>query len=174
MMKPEIGKIGDDGDRVRRNEPLPTEQVQHLDQLAWLLDNSIQVPGIRFRIGLDSLLGMIPILGDIMGAAISTYILWVASKMGVPRVTLLRMTLNVALEAAVGIVPFLGDLFDMAWKANSRNVEILKAHMRDPSRARRSDWFFTVVLLLVLLVMMGLFYWAAFTLGRAVIRLIRN
>jgi hypothetical protein len=173
-MKPEIGKIGDDGDRVRRDKPVPAGTVPQLEQLAWLLDSSIEVPGIRFRIGLDSLLGLIPFLGDIMGAAISTYILWVASKMGVPRVTLLRMTLNVALEAAVGVVPFLGDLFDMAWKANTRNVEILKAHLRDPSRARRSDWFFTIVLLLALLCLMALFYWAAFTLGRALLRLIRG
>src|SRR3989338_3633313 len=101
-MKPEIGRLGDDGDRIRRGEPAPPDPVQHLDQLAWLLDSSIEVPGIRFRIGLDSLLGMIPILGDILGAAISTYILWLASKLGVPRVTLLRMSLNVAIESAVG------------------------------------------------------------------------
>lgn len=159
---------------MRRGEPMPPDPVQHLEQLAWLLDSSIEVPGIRFRIGLDSLLGLVPILGDILGAAISTYILWLASKLGVPRVTLLRMSLNVAIEAAVGIVPFLGDVFDMAWKANTRNVEILKAHLKDPSRARRSDWFFTAVLLLALLGLIALFGWAAYATGRALLRLIRG
>lgn len=173
-MKPEIGKLGDDGDRIRRGEPLPPDPVQHLDQLAWLLENSIQIPGIRFRIGLESLLGLIPILGDVLGAAISTYILWIASRLGVPRVTLLRMSLNVALDTAVGVVPFLGDAFDMAWKANTRNVAILKAHMQDPSRARRSDWFFTAVLLLALVGLMAFFAWAAYATGRALIGLFRS
>lgn len=173
-MKPEVGRIGDPNDRIRRNEPLPPSQVQHLDQLAWLLDNSIEVPGIRFRIGLDGLLGMVPVLGDILGAAISTYILWLAAKLGVPRVTLMRMSLNVAVETVVGVVPFLGDLFDMAWKANTRNVEILKAHLQDPKRARRSDWLFTAVLLLALLSLMALMGWAAFSVGRAVLGFFRG
>lgn len=167
-MKPEVGRKGDARDPSRSGEPA---EVRHLEDLAWMLDSSIQVPGLNFRVGLDSLLGLIPILGDVVGAALSSYILWLAARLGVPRVTLLRMALNVAIEAAVGVVPFLGDVFDMAWKANVRNVAILKAHLQDPNRAKRSDWLFTFLLLLALLGVLALFGWAAFSLGRALIRL---
>ena len=86
------------------------------------------------------------------------------------------MSLNVAVEAlAVGVVPFLGDLFDMAWKANRRNVELLKAHVRDPRRARRSDHvFFAVLLILALLAVIGLFGWGAYALGSAALSAFRN
>lgn len=173
-MKPEVGRIGDEEERARRGLPRTREPIAELEQLAWLLDSSIEVPGVRFRIGVDSLLGLIPILGDLVGAAISSYILWLGARMGVPRVTLLRMSLNVALEAAAGVIPFVGDLFDMAWKANTRNVELLKAHVLDPNRARRGDWAFTILLILALVALIGLFAWAALATGRALLRWIRS
>jgi hypothetical protein len=169
-MKPEIGRKGDDADRVRQGGTPAANPMEHLESLAWMLDSSIQLPGTRFRIGLDSLIGLVPVLGDIVGAALSSYILWVASSMGVPRVTLLRMALNVALESAAGIVPGFGDLFDMAWKANKRNVEILKQHRSDPQGARRRDWVFIVLLLAALLAVVALLTWAAFAVGRALLR----
>lgn len=169
-MKPVIGRKGDDADRVRQGGTPAASPMEQLESLAWMLDSSIQVPGTRFRIGLDSLIGMVPVLGDIVGAALSSYILWVASSMGVPRVTLLRMALNVALESAAGIVPGFGDLFDMAWKANKRNVEILKQHHRDPRGARKRDWVFIVLLIVALLAVVALLTWAAYAVFRSLIR----
>ncbi len=168
-MKPEIGRKGDDADRFRQGDLRAADPMEHLESLAWMLDSSIQLPGTRFRIGLDSLIGLVPVIGDLVGAALSSYILWVASSMGVPRVTLLRMALNVAVESVAGIVPGFGDLFDMAWKANKRNVEILKQHRTDPQRARRRDWVFIVLLILALLAVVALLTWAAYAVGRALL-----
>lgn len=174
MAKVEVGRFGDPEDRERRGEPVPPDPMEGLENLAWLLDSSIALPGTRFRIGVDSLLGLMPVLGDVIGAAISSYILLLGARMGAPKVTLLRMGLNVAIEAAVGVVPFLGDVFDMAWKANVRNVELLKSHVRDPARARRADWFFAALLLLALVAVLGLFGWLAFLTGRALVRLFQG
>lgn len=169
-----VGRAGDEEDRARRGMPSPSGPLKDLEALAWLLDNSIEIPGLRFRIGVESLLGLVPVLGDLLGALISSYILFLSSRLGAPRVTLIRMALNVGLEAAVGVVPLAGDIFDFAWKANSRNVELLRAHLRDPRKSRRSDWFFTILLVLSLLGVLVLFGWAAYSLGRAVFGLFRS
>ena len=106
-----------------------------LERLAWWLDSSIVVPGTRFRVGLDALIGLIPGVGDLIGAALSAYIVAAAARRGLPRSVLLRMALNVGLEALVGVVPILGDLFDAAWKANQRNVALLRQYAAVPRRA---------------------------------------
>lgn len=172
--KVEIGRLGDEGDRSRKGPTMGVDPVRHLDDLANLLDNSIQIPGLKFRIGVESLLGMIPIFGDILGAAISSYILFLAAKLGAAKITLLRMALNVAIESAVGVVPIVGDLFDFGWKANRRNVDLLKAHLKDPTKARRTDWVFALLMILALIAILALFAWAAWWTGRALVRLFRT
>lgn len=177
--KPEVGRWGEGEPRDRLGPrhaagPEGSGAFRTLEDLAWVLDSSIEIPGIRFRIGLDSMVGLVPVLGDVLGAAISAYILWLGARMGATRATLLRMSLNVALEALAGTVPLLGDVFDMAWKANRRNVELLKAHARDPERARRSDRLFAVLLILALLAVVGLLAWGAYALGRAAFSAVRG
>lgn len=147
----------------RSRTDFPLREIEHL---AWLLDSSIPIPGLRLRIGLESLLGLIPVLGDALGAMLSTYILVLSAKLGAPKVTLLRMAVNVAVEAVVGVVPFLGDAFDFVWKANTRNVILLRTHMTDPARARRGDWLFALALVLVLLALLVLLGWSAFASAR--------
>ncbi|MEO6098099.1 MAG: DUF4112 domain-containing protein [Fibrobacteria bacterium] len=142
-----------------------------LEALAWMLDSSIAIPGTAFRIGLDSLIGLIPVIGDAIGMALSSYILFMSAKLGVPRVTLLRMGFNVALEGVVGLIPLAGDLFDMAWKANRRNVDLLRAHLDNPGRARKGDWLFAALLILGLIALLGLLALGGFALGRAVLGL---
>jgi hypothetical protein len=119
-----------------------------LAQLAWLLDSSIPIPGTRFSIGLDALIGLFPFIGDLVGVALSGYILSEASRIGAPRSVLLRMAFNVALEGLVGLVPLAGDVFDAAFKANQRNVRLLEAWLDEPRRTERSTRAFGVVLLL--------------------------
>src|SRR5687767_14014624 len=99
--------------------------IGRLEALAWMLDNSIKLPGINYRVGVDALIGIIPVVGYLVGTALSSFILLEASRLGVPRATLLRMGFNVVLEAAVGLIPFAGDFFDFVWKANKRNVDLL-------------------------------------------------
>jgi len=136
---------------MSRPPPLPARAEEarraRLRSLARLLDNSIPVPGTGRRIGLDPLLGLLPGVGDLAGAALSGYILLEAARMGAPRATLLRMASNVALESVVGAVPLLGDLFDAGWKANARNVRLLDRHLAAPGDAARASrgWLLAVL-----------------------------
>jgi hypothetical protein len=131
-----------------------TRQVrERLARLAWLLDSSIPIPGTRFSIGLDALIGLVPVLGDIVGVLLSSYIVREAAALGVGRSILARMAVNVAIEGLVGMVPFAGDVFDAAFKANQRNVRLLNAWLDDPRRTtvRSSGYLGLLVLGLIVL-----------------------
>jgi hypothetical protein len=99
--------------------------LKQVNRLAWLLDNSIYLPILNYRIGLEAIVGLVPGLGDLAGALMSSYIVLQALRLGVPKPILLRMLGNVTLEAVVGLIPFLGDFFDATFKANVRNVRLL-------------------------------------------------
>lgn len=104
-------------------------RLRRLRWVAWLLDRSIPLGG-KWRIGLDPLLGLLPGAGDWLGALLSLYLLYEASRLGVPLGVLTRMAGNILIEALVGAVPLLGDLFDFAWQANVRNLELVEKHYR--------------------------------------------
>jgi hypothetical protein len=107
--------------------------------LARLLDSAVRVPGTNFRVGLDALIGLIPGVGDMAGAAMSGYIVLAATRMGVPKPVLFRMILNIAVEAIVGSVPVIGDLFDAGWRANLRNTALLDRHLAAPVETRKGS-----------------------------------
>ena len=140
-----------DANNPRRIE---SERLRRLRSLAWLLDNSIPLPG-GFRVGLDAVIGLIPGVGDAIGGLISAYLINEARMMGAPRSVLLRMTGNVLLETIIGVSPFAGDLFDAAYKANTKNLALLERYEIDPTGSRRSSRLFVVgfSLLLILLVL---------------------
>ncbi|MFC4313252.1 DUF4112 domain-containing protein [Steroidobacter flavus] len=143
------------GTLITAREVDSAERVKRLRSLAWLMDNSIPLPG-GFRIGLDAILGLVPGLGDAFGALISAYIINEARGMGAPRSVLLRMMSNVMIDTVVGAVPFAGDIFDAAYKSNSRNLALLARYHLDPVGSRRgSRWFvagfFLLLTLMVLL-----------------------
>ncbi len=123
--------------------------LERVRQLSYLLDNAIPLPG-GYRVGLDPLLGLVPGVGDLLGTSMSAYLIWVAASTGLPRSTVMRMVLNVGLETVVGSVPVVGDLFDVAWKANVRNLALLESHLAQPQRAQAADRGFVVVLLVIL------------------------
>ena len=135
-------------------------KLQHLRQLSRLWDNSLSLPGTRLRVGLESLIGLLPIGGDAIGLLLSSYILLQAFSLGLPRSLLIQMLFNILLDGVVGSVPVLGDLFDTAWKANTRNVSLLEAHLRAPTVSPSANrWFgFVLVssLLLIGVCLMGL------------------
>ncbi|TGD97004.1 DUF4112 domain-containing protein [Methylobacterium nonmethylotrophicum] len=106
----------------------PEQVMARLDLLAHVLDSAILLPGNR-RIGLDAIVGLIPVIGDAITTAISSYIVWEARRLGAPRWLLARMAANVAIDGVVGAVPLVGDLFDAAFKANRRNVALLRRHL---------------------------------------------
>ena len=156
-----------------RNEKRRRALLQQVNSLAWLLDNSIPIPLINYRIGLDAIVGLVPGFGDIAGLLVSSYIVMQAVRLGVPKATLTRMLVNVALEAVIGVVPVIGDIFDATFKANARNVLLLNEAVREAqlgrTRRRNADRGFVLLIvgaLVALLVMIGgagiaLFSWLA-------------
>ncbi len=104
-------------------------RLRRLRRIAWLVDGAFKLPGTRFRFGLNSVVGLLPVGGDAILGAISLYIIYEAAQLGVPGPQLARMAANTALEVVGGSVPLLGDMFDMALKANLRNLAIIERHL---------------------------------------------
>jgi branched-subunit amino acid ABC-type transport system permease component len=142
---------------------------RRLARVAWLLDSSIPLPGMKFRIGLDAILGLLPGIGDVLGVVLSSYVVREAARLGAPPALLARMAFNVAVEGVVGLVPFLGDVFDAAWKANQRNVTLLEAHLDDPHRTARASRWFVTLLTIGLIAFIVLIAVAGFLLVRALV-----
>ncbi len=102
--------------------------LDRLDMLATAFDTAFIVPGTSIRFGVESLMRLIPGVGDVAASALSFYLLYEASRLGVPKLLLARMAANVLLEGAIGVVPVAGDAFDVMFRANRRNVALLRAH----------------------------------------------
>jgi C4-dicarboxylate transporter len=113
-----------------------TRSLERLRTIARLLDARFGIPGTGLRFGLDSLLGLVPGLGDAATALVSLYIVAEAHRLGVRPVTLARMGWNVALDLGLGAVPVLGDLFDFFWKSNLRNIALLERDLARRDRTR--------------------------------------
>lgn len=114
------------------------------------MDDFIRVPGTKFKFGLDPLLGLLPGLGDTGSALVSAFALIQAARLGVPKILLARMSLNILINEVIGIVPVVGDAFSFWFKSNARNYQIIKNHTAAPGVARRSDWIFVIAVLVVL------------------------
>ncbi len=120
------------------------------------MDSAFRIPGLGLRFGLDSIIGLIPGIGDSATSVVSLYILASAVRYRVPKVTLLRMGLNIGLDWAVGALPLVGDAFDVYWKSNQRNIELIRQRATVSSSAearegRMSDWLFVGLIALVLI-----------------------
>ncbi len=111
--------LGNDPHSVRRR----------IEAMEILLERSFVVPGINRPVGLDALVGLIPVAGDIIGMAMGAYIVWEARNLGMPKWKLARMAGNVAFDSVVGAVPVAGDLFDFLFRSNTRNLRIVKKHL---------------------------------------------
>jgi hypothetical protein len=134
--------------------------------IAYWLDDAFRIPGTRLRFGLDPLIGLIPGLGDIVGGLLSTYIVVEALRTKAPRGLLLRMLANLGIDMMMAAVPIAGDLFDAGWKANSRNLALLRQHIEHPDEARAaSRAFMALVLVGVGLVGVGTALVSFLTLG---------
>lgn len=128
-----------------RTHPLRPEvvdpRIADVEALARWLDYAFVLPG-GFRYGLGGIIGLIPGIGDIFDAILSLYIVARAVQLGIPRVTLTRMVVNVGIETAAGMVPFLGAIFDTVFKANRRNYQLLKSHLSGARNQTAKDWLF--------------------------------
>jgi hypothetical protein len=132
-------------------------------KLAHAFDELFRIPGTRFRFGLDSIIGLVPGVGDIAVSALGGYALLLAFKLRAPVPVLARMLMNIGVDTVFGAVPLLGDLFDATWKANTKNRRVLEAWLADPARTeRRSKWAIILFGVLFLLLVAGSL-WLAWT-----------
>lgn len=145
-------------------------KLQTLRKLSNLLDNAVNIPGTSYGIGIDPLLGLIPGGGDVLAGLLSIYIVFSAAKMGVSRESLLRMAYNIVFDTVAGTVPVVGDLFDVAWKANVKNMALLDAHLESPKTSKKANRLFVFLLLGGLL----LFVIAISLVGMLIIALLIN
>jgi len=121
--------------------------LRHLRRLSHLLDNAIPIPGTPYRIGLDPILGLLPGGGDLLSTIFSSYIVFRAAQIGLPRASLGQMVLNILVDTLSGSVPLLGDLVDATWKANVKNIRLLEEHLDVPQTQDKTDWWFLAFLL---------------------------
>ena len=143
----------------RRSNEDRAQALGEVEALAWLLDNSIPVPGTGGRrFGIDALIGFVPGIGDAVSGALGLLVVWRGSRMGLPRVVVARMLLNTLLDVAVGSIPVLGDAFDLWFKASSRNLALMRRHIERPDTSTRDDWLVVlglVGLVVAVIVLMG-------------------
>jgi hypothetical protein len=117
--------------------PMGTDPLavrRRIEALEQLLERSFVIPGINRPVGLDALAGLVPVLGDLVGAALGAYIVWEASNLGLPRWKLWRMAGNIAFDTALGAIPVAGDLFDLLFRSNTRNLRIVGATSTSTTR----------------------------------------
>jgi len=130
-------------------------RIADVEAVARWFDYAFALPG-GFRFGLAGIIGLIPGIGDVIDALISLYIVFRAIQLGIPRVAIARMLVNVGIEAVAGSVPLIGDLFDVAFKANRRNYRLLKSHLSQPARQRAHDWIFLIITVIVVMASIAL------------------
>jgi hypothetical protein len=114
---------------------IPLEQrtqqsLARLEALAKLMDGAFLIPGTTIRFGLDGIIGLIPVAGDMIAGLVSTYLIWEAKQLGAPRWLIARMLANAFLDTAIGSVPVVGDAFDVLFRANMKNMALLRRHLQ--------------------------------------------
>ncbi len=141
-----------------RPEVLPRQDPAALDGarlLARLLDEAVEIPGTGWRIGLDPIVGLVPGIGDLVSAILSTWIILVGVRLGAPGAVVGRMALNVGIDTLVGAIPIGGDLFDFAWKSNVKNVRLLEAWLARPAPTHRASGAVVAGVILGMLLVAG-------------------
>lgn len=149
-------------------ESQSAEQQSHHQELAWIdtaagiLDNRFRIPGTNIRFGIDFLIGIIPYVGDVVSFAISGLLVIVMARRGASGMALVKMVGNVWIDGAIGAIPLLGDLFDLRYRANLRNLRLMKEHYAE-GKHRGSAWPVVILLLMVLFALIGLSVWAVWS-----------
>ena len=129
---------------------------RRIGRVTHALDELIAVPGTPIRVGLDPIVGLIPVVGDAVAGIVGVWVIGEAARFGIPRVVLGRMAVNLLVDLAIGAIPLLGDLFDFAFRSNSRNLDLFRRHALDPDTSIRGEQTFFVGLFLVLVGMVWL------------------
>ena len=161
--------VGDPQSRMTVRRPSSVQVERELEVLSQIMDNQFRIPIIEWRFGLNAVIDLIPEFGDIATTIVALYILVSAVRYRVPKIALLRMGLNIAIYFIGGLLPFVGYLFDVWWKPNLRNLNLLRERAtvsaENAKRARKSDWLFvgvivgSVVLLFLGSIALTIFVW---------------
>lgn len=124
-----MSDYGPRGSTFRNYRADTARELQELRRFAHLLDEAFRIPVIGYRVGLEPILGLVPIIGDVSGFLISGYLIVRAARLGLPRALVSRMIYNAVLDAAIGSIPIVGDIFDFFWKVNKRNMRLVERHL---------------------------------------------
>jgi hypothetical protein len=131
-----------------------------VEGLAWLLDNSIPVPGTGGRrFGIDAIIGIVPGVGDVVSGVLGLLVVWRGSRMGLPRIVVARMLLNALIDIAIGAIPIIGDAFDLWFKASTRNLALMRRHLERPDTSTREDWTAVLVVAGLAVAVIGAILW---------------
>ena len=145
---------------------------QFAQALAHLLDSSLTIPGTRITIGLDPLIGLIPGIGDLISNGIGSSLLFLATKAGVPRIVILRMSLNILLNMAVGAIPVIGDLFSIWFKSNVQNAQLLHRHCQTTAPVTTLiDWIYVGSIIIGMILILGITFAFIFWLVSSILAL---
>ena len=139
------------------------ERLRWVERVARLMDSQFRLPGTRFRFGLDPLLGLVPIVGDLSSTAVSVALLLTMLRHGASGAMVVRMALNILLDTVVGAIPILGNVFDFAYKSNERNVALLRRHYAEGRHSGSGKGLIALVLV-AFLVVFGLVAWGSIAL----------
>jgi preprotein translocase subunit Sss1 len=146
--------------RIPRARPDRSRALAEVEALAWLLDNSIPVPGTGGRrFGMDAVIGFVPVVGDLVSGGIGLFVVWRGARLGLPRVVVARMLVNSAIDLAVGSIPVVGDAFDLWFKANTRNLGLMRRHLEQPELPTRDEWLVLLGLVGVVVLVVALVGW---------------
>ncbi len=152
---------------VLRQSEIPQQPQQpglnQLSHLAKLMDAQFRIPGTNIRFGLDAIIGLIPGVGDLSTFAVSGFMLWVMARNGASVYVLTRMTINILIDAVIGAIPLIGDIFDVAFRANMRNLKLMQQHYQQ-GRVRGSAWKAIVPVLIILFLIIVALIWATYKL----------
>lgn len=121
------------GRTAARHADANLRHLERVERLASLMDEAFRIPGTSYRIGLDGIIGLVPVVGDAVSLGTNAYVIYVAEQMGVSRATQARMLLNAGLDFAIGSIPMVGDLFDVAFKSHLRNLTLLRRALGRPT-----------------------------------------
>jgi hypothetical protein len=143
------------------NTSIKNNELRSIELLARLMDSQFQIPGSNIRFGLDALIGLIPGVGDFAGSLVSGYIIFICARNGASGFLLARMTLNILIDALIGSIPLIGDLFDFAYKANKRNLKLMREHYVE-GRHKGGAWKLIVPLLIILFLVIAGLVWCSY------------
>lgn len=144
---------------MRKREKLKAEpNLFWLEEMVRLMDTKFKIPGTNFRFGLDPILGLLPVIGDVTSFAISGGLILYMIRFGASRKVIILMLLNIILDASIGSIPVLGTIFDFYYKANDRNINLLRKHYQQGKYKGTGNWIVILVAFFLVLLIFGMLW----------------